>query len=385
MTPDRPTPPPSRPGRTEPWRIERMIQKVPAHIDETPPESVSPWFVIAGAALLILVSCGVLFVFFNIPERLRTLGAVSQPTPTRTRLVTPAITILPTTIVVPPTSAPTAASVKYKVKSGDSLISIAGRYKVTVQALMAANGLKDDTIRIGDDLIIPLPTATPSSGGSAPQPAPGTTPTPVSYLQPNGGKSSIPPGLTRYSVVKGDTLVTIAAHFGSTVDAIRVANQMDSDFLQIGQVLSIPGASWAPTAVPTVVAFASATPTAQFAYSAPSLQYPEDKYTVVGSANPPVLEWLSPAILKPGEYYLVHIDYDVNGKRNSIVQTVRQSSYRLKTTDYPSEGGGQFSWYILIVSSNANAMISPQARADVQSSSLTAQSPPSEIRTFRWQ
>ncbi len=48
-------------------------------------------------------------------------------------------------------------------------------------------------------------------------------------------------GPVRYTVVTGDTLTNIAGRFGTTVDAIMIANGLTSDLIQIGQVLIIPG------------------------------------------------------------------------------------------------------------------------------------------------
>jgi LysM repeat protein len=55
------------------------------------------------------------------------------------------------------------------------------------------------------------------------------------------------PGNT-YTVQPGDTLYLIAQHFGTTVEALRSANNLISDLLYPGQVLLIPGA--APPAPP---------------------------------------------------------------------------------------------------------------------------------------
>ena len=53
-----------------------------------------------------------------------------------------------------PTSSP--QGIIYKVAPGDSLWSIALEFGVTVEALMEANGLSEDTILdIGQELIIP--------------------------------------------------------------------------------------------------------------------------------------------------------------------------------------------------------------------------------------
>nr|VFK41693.1 MAG: membrane-bound lytic murein transglycosylase D [Candidatus Kentron sp. TC] len=44
---------------------------------------------------------------------------------------------------------------KHAVKRGESLSAIAIRYKTTVTALRQVNGLKDDVIRVGSDIVIP--------------------------------------------------------------------------------------------------------------------------------------------------------------------------------------------------------------------------------------
>ncbi len=52
---------------------------------------------------------------------------------------------------------PTATTTKYKVKAGDTLLGIALKYGVTVEALREANGLTGDMLHIGDELVIPAP------------------------------------------------------------------------------------------------------------------------------------------------------------------------------------------------------------------------------------
>ena len=67
----------------------------------------------------------------------------------------------------------------YVVKSGDSLIKIAGQFGIRVKALRAANTLKTDKIHVGDKLKIPAKTAataapaTAGTAGAATAPAPG--------------------------------------------------------------------------------------------------------------------------------------------------------------------------------------------------------------------
>lgn len=89
-----------------------------------------------------------------------------------------------------PASLPTAVPVVvYEVKSGDTLSGIAAKYKVTVQQIKDANGLKGDALKIGQKLVVkgavptPAPTATETP---APTPTPTLTPvaTPV-YAAPS--------------------------------------------------------------------------------------------------------------------------------------------------------------------------------------------------------
>src|SRR5919204_6855546 len=52
---------PSRGKTTEPWRIERMVQRVPGHIGEE--SRFSPWLVVGAVVVIIIV--GALLLFFS--------------------------------------------------------------------------------------------------------------------------------------------------------------------------------------------------------------------------------------------------------------------------------------------------------------------------------
>ncbi len=56
----------------------------------------------------------------------------------------------------PPTLTPQPQYIVYVVRQGDTLYSIARRHNTTVQAIMAANGLADYTIYVGQQLRIPI-------------------------------------------------------------------------------------------------------------------------------------------------------------------------------------------------------------------------------------
>ncbi len=129
-----------------------------------------------------------------------------------------------------------AAAEDYVVQPGDTVSHIARRSGLTVEAIVAANGLDSRAfIRAGQ--ILSLPTA-------APAPAP------------------LAPALTgSHTVVAGDTVSALAVRYGSTVAAIVSANGLDSRaFIRVGQVLTIPGATTA--AAPAPAASAAPAPTA---------------------------------------------------------------------------------------------------------------------------
>lgn len=121
-------------------------------------------------------------------------------------------------LIVPvntPTTPPSEGNY-YTVQRGDSLWSIANRFGTTVDAIIKANNLTNIDLQIGDRLLIPSST--------------GTLPTPP--IQP--------PTTTTYTVKSGDSLWSIAKQFNTTVDAIKNANNLTSNLLQIGQILTIP-------------------------------------------------------------------------------------------------------------------------------------------------
>ena len=134
-------------------------------------------------------------------------------------------TTLPNTVPVvsPVYTGPTQNYKTYTVSAGDTLWGIANRNDTTVSELREANGLTTDLLYVGQVLRIPTdeasvvtPPATPETGTTAPV-----------YT-------------VNYTVVAGDTLSGIAVKNGTTVTAIKNANNLTSDMIYIGQVLKVP-------------------------------------------------------------------------------------------------------------------------------------------------
>ena len=115
---------------------------------------------------------------------------------------------------------------EYKVKSGDTLSSIAAKYRTTVAELQAANNVRSPkSLRIGTLLQVP---------------APRTTVRPVPAPPPASGSGS------RHQVKSGETLASIAQFYGVSLEALQRANGIMSASLQIGAWLQIPPPETAP-------------------------------------------------------------------------------------------------------------------------------------------
>lgn len=114
--------------------------------------------------------------------------------------------------------APAASASTYTVRPGDTLSRIAVQQGVTVDGLVAANGLtRPDRIYAGQVLTLP------ESGASA-RPAPAQT-------------------ATAHVVQRGETLSAIALRYGVTVHSLAAANNiLNTSRIYAGMVLSIPSA-----------------------------------------------------------------------------------------------------------------------------------------------
>ncbi len=137
--------------------------------------------------------------------------AVITPTATSTSLPgVPTHTPTPTPTTPPGTL---GAPIVHTVQRGENLFRIALRYNTTVEAVAAANGIRNpQLIYVGQKLTIP-------QGGS-------TTP-------PGGGRTHV--------VQPGENLFRIALRYGTTAQAIAAANNLPNiHLIYAGQVLRIP-------------------------------------------------------------------------------------------------------------------------------------------------
>jgi nucleoid-associated protein YgaU len=83
------------------------------------------------------------------------LVAVASPTPRPIPTPTPLPSVSPSTDPSPSASAASSFRTTYTVKRGDTLIGIASKFKTTAAKIRALNGMKNNTLKIGQVLKIP--------------------------------------------------------------------------------------------------------------------------------------------------------------------------------------------------------------------------------------
>lgn len=116
--------------------------------------------------------------------------------------------------------------VTYKVRPGDNLTVIAKRSNTTVEQIRKDSNIKGDIIRPGQIIKVrytPKGYKAPAKGGSK---------------ATSGGKST---GGKTVTVKKGDSLSSIAAKNGVTVQQLKDQNGIKGNTIMAGQKITIPG------------------------------------------------------------------------------------------------------------------------------------------------
>ncbi len=182
-----------------------------------------------------------------VPTQEGTLTPVPV-TPTVPPTFTPNVpTVAPptATVVIPPEF---TGTVLYTVKAGDTVWGIARQFNSTVAAILQVNRLPaSGLINIGQVLVIPVRGQFPAPPTFTPAPQLPTA-VPTQVPDGSGGTGGVPTYGT-YTVVRGDTLSTIATRFNTTVAVLAQLNGiLNPNLIYAGQVLRVPGA---PVPVPT--------------------------------------------------------------------------------------------------------------------------------------
>jgi LysM repeat protein len=208
------------------------------------------------------------------PTQLATVTEAS--TATATQIIAPTFTplpVTPTATQAPPTPSPIPSNtpvprptvdtitfpgtVIHTVRAGDTVARLATQYGSTTQAIISANGLGPNAlIFVGQGLVIPV-RATGTGGiiaSATPQVIIVTATAVPAQVQPTAPPTQIAlgPGIAAsYTVAPGDTLLSIAARFRTSVVAIaRLNGIVNPNRILVGQTLLIP-ATGTPPAAPT--------------------------------------------------------------------------------------------------------------------------------------
>ena len=167
-------------------------------------------------------------------------GPVPSPIPLE------AANVVPKPIPTPIPQPPVTGTLEHVVAKGDSFYSIGRKYGVGMNAVAKANpNIIPTRLRIGQKVIIPAAPPKPLLALPTPD-APNT-----------------------YTVKRGDTLGHIALKYRTKVANLKSVNGLTSDFLKIGQKLTVPARATAPLA-PVPTAAPALSPTTGLPISVPA-------------------------------------------------------------------------------------------------------------------
>jgi LysM repeat protein len=280
--------------------------------------------------LALFIIIGAVVVFLG----LRVIGPVSSPTqgptPSNTATITvtpsetPTATIAPTATELPP--------IEYTIASGDTCISIALFYKVSVQSIVSLNNLPVacTNLFIGQKIKVPQPTPTPP-------------PVATSTLEPAAATRAACDTVS-YNVQSGDTLSIIAANYQVSQDAIKDFNGLTTDTVYIGMPLQIPLCKRAATPGPTP------TPTIPPPYPAPNLLLPADGKSFTLAEDTITLQWASVGTLRDNEAYQVVVEDATDGQGRKLVDYAKDTKYIVPSTFRPNDNAPHLMyWYVIPV------------------------------------
>lgn len=180
-------------------------------------------------------------------------------------------------------------------------------------------------------------------------------PTPTSFVP------TATPELLTHVVVEGEVLGLVAEEYGTTVELILEANDIeDVDLISVGQELIIVGAKRTPLPAATRTSSPTPTQTSVFPYKAPTLLQPEDLTVFEGREAKIALQWVSVGILGEDEWYEARVW--VHGETDAHRAWTKASNWRVPDSLYPGAEGGVFYWDVAVVRrSGQHLLLSPRS------------------------
>lgn len=108
--------------------------------------------------------------------------------------------------------------IKHKVRQGETLASIAEKYKTSAEAIRSANPSTKKRLVVGQRLNIPIRSAKTSGPAD---------------------RAAKPGKVMSHKVQKGDTLASLSRKYGISIAEIRNINRLKTDALKIGQMIQL--------------------------------------------------------------------------------------------------------------------------------------------------
>lgn len=294
---------------------------------------------IALLAVFALLSAGATFAAVRYSgvgasEAEATATATVTETPTATSTPEPTQTFTPQ---------PTATPLSHTVGPNETCLQIAAFYEVSVSSVIQLNQLATTCpLSVGQTLLIPHPTATPS-------------PEPTATLPPEEATRAACETIT-YEVEANDTLFGIAQNYAVDMQSIKDWNGLTADSVFQGQILSIP------LCERTIATGPTATPTAPPPYPAPNLLLPADGATFDLSSDTVTLQWAAVGELRENEFYhVVVVDVTEGTGTRRIDQYVTDTKFIVPTSFRPGESRPHIMrwWVETVRQSGSNARGEP--------------------------
>lgn len=302
------------------------------------------------------------------PTLTTTPTATIQPTdpPTSTASPTETETQLPSET---PTATPTEGPWEYTIRQNDTLISIIQQEPFNYRNTDVIR----EIVRINDNIfnadILPPP------GQVILIPRPTITPTPQNNIgvTVNNTSATMPPMrpsvnlapwevVGQYTIVSGDTLVSIAEAFAMSLGQL---SQLNADISFIGCNFDLPGGGpncnpfiregqvvnvLVPTPTTTLTPTPSGleTPTMTPTFNAPALVSPPNGGIAAGLVT---LQWVSVGVLRSEEQYLVQVVDNTSG--TTWTGSTKQTSLLLPESLVPNDGQSHLiTWTVSVAQIN---------------------------------
>ncbi len=241
---------------------------------------------------------------------------------TETQVATTAQEPLKSTSTIPET----VNTIDYKIKPRENLNVLAERFGTTVEEIKRINGFTSNNLQIGQVVKVPssngtsttIPENSPLVNQKLPEEVVKNLKTPKATASTNNG--------FEHTVVAGETIYSIGSKYGLTTYQIKLANNLTSSEVVVGQKLIIKGAN--------VVAEEEENSSAPNTIKDPSLRYAPSKYGITQIEEKGQAVWIADPDLDASKMLILH--------RTAPVGTIIKITYPMSNRSTFAKVVGKF-------------------------------------------